>query len=69
MKTTIAFLAISALLCVLPAKTFITAQSIKAASEAHTADYTYVRVYENGVWWIYVYDGPILIDRYECEER
>ena len=69
MKTTIAFLAISALLCVLPAKTFITAQSIKVASEAHTADYTYVRVYENGMWWIYVYDGPILIDRYECEER
>jgi hypothetical protein len=69
MKTTIAFLVISALLCVLPAKTFITAQSIKSASEAHTADYTYVRVYEDGRWWIYVYDGPILIDRYECEER
>jgi hypothetical protein len=69
MKTTIAFLAISALLCVLPAKAFITVQSVNASAGSHTADYTYVRVYEDGRWWIYVYDGPILIDRYECEER
>lgn len=67
MKTTIALLAISALLCVLPANALPMVQIVKAA--AHTTEYTYVRVYENGVWWIYVYDGPILIDRYECEER
>lgn len=26
--------------------------------------YTYVRVFKNGIWWIYVYDGEILIDIY-----
>lgn len=27
-------------------------------------DYTYERVFKNGVWWIYVYDGEILIEFY-----
>ncbi|MBK9334300.1 MAG: hypothetical protein IPM96_18290 [Ignavibacteria bacterium] len=28
-------------------------------------EYTYVRVFVNGIWYIYVYDGLILIDIYE----
>ena len=31
-------------------------------------EYTYIKVYENGSWWIYVYDGYILIDRYWIED-
>lgn len=31
-------------------------------------EYTYVKVYENGSWWIFVYDGLILIDRYWIED-
>lgn len=27
-------------------------------------EYTYVRVFKDGIWWIYVYDGAILIDEY-----
>ncbi len=26
--------------------------------------YTYVRVLVDGVWWIYVYDGNVLVDSY-----
>ena len=28
-------------------------------------DYKIVRVFIDGVWWIYVYDGTVLIDLYE----
>ncbi|MDQ3022561.1 MAG: hypothetical protein M3R36_18645 [Bacteroidota bacterium] len=26
--------------------------------------YTYVRVFKDGIWWIYVYDGVVLINVY-----
>lgn len=28
-------------------------------------DYKIVRVFIDGIWWIYVYDGTVLIDLYE----
>ncbi len=31
------------------------------------AEYSYVEVFEDGVWWMYVYDGTVLIDRYILE--
>ncbi len=27
-------------------------------------EYTYVPVFEDGQWWIYVYDGTVMIERY-----
>jgi hypothetical protein len=35
---------------------------------SNESEYTYVDVFENGSWWIYVYDGTILIDRYLLED-
>ena len=31
-------------------------------------DYEYVRVFQDGIWWIYVYDGGDLIDAYPEDE-
>lgn len=31
----------------------------------YSSSYTYERVFKDGRWWIYVYDGLILVDVYE----
>lgn len=31
----------------------------------YNAGYTFERVFKDGIWWIYVYDGEILVDIYE----
>ncbi|MBK9333012.1 MAG: hypothetical protein IPM96_11560 [Ignavibacteria bacterium] len=33
-----------------------------STSERNTNSYTYERVFKDGVWWIYVYDGSVLVD-------
>ena len=31
-------------------------------------DLEYVYVFENGEWWVYVYDGGVLIDAYPIDD-
>ncbi len=33
-------------------------------SARFSGEYSYVRVFKDGIWWIYVYDGSILIDAF-----
>lgn len=40
------------------------AASTSVTSVLDKTDIEYVYVFENGVWWIYVYDGGNLIDVY-----
>lgn len=64
-------LAVLLLLMVLFTKTTREANSITAALnssltclEEIKGEYTYVRVFKDGIWWTYVYDGNILIDEF-----
>lgn len=44
-----------------------TAKMLKASIstfEKSENEYTYVSVFKDGIWWIYVYDGNILIDAF-----
>lgn len=39
-------------------------KTIISTSDRNIDVYTYVRVLVDGVWWIYVYDGSVLVDSY-----
>ena len=39
-------------------------KAIISTSDRNIDVYTYVRVLVDGVWWIYVYDGSVLIDSF-----
>ena len=39
-----------------------------SVSSVEDNDYTYERVYIDGIWWIYVYDGGDLIAVYPDED-
>ncbi|MBK6875299.1 MAG: hypothetical protein IPG99_02220 [Ignavibacteria bacterium] len=39
-------------------------KAIISTSDRNIDVYTYVRVLVDGVWWIYVYDGSVMVDSY-----
>ena len=46
----------------------VQAATTSASSVVAKADIEYVYVLENGVWWVYVYDGGELIDAYPIDD-
>ncbi|MFZ1321400.1 MAG: hypothetical protein WAT71_07575 [Ignavibacteria bacterium] len=69
MKPTIFF---TLLIIILSLQTSLFKESIVKNNESSfhsiNLDITYVKVFDNGHWWIYVYDGTVLIDRYLLED-
>ena len=39
-------------------------KAIISTSDRNIDVYTYVRVLVEGVWWIYVYDGSVIVDSF-----
>lgn len=46
----------------------VQATPTSVSSVMDKADIEYVYVFENGVWWVYVYDGGKLIDAYPIDD-
>lgn len=46
----------------------VQAAPISTCAVIDKAELEYVYVFENGEWWVYVYDGGILIEVYPIDE-